>query len=130
MTFQRFLSSILLCLTCTLSAFAQTATGELSGNVTDASGAVVANAKVTAANAETGISRDVATDQNGNYIITLLQPGVYNLSVEAPGFRKTVQNNIELRVNQRADVNAQLQLGQVSDTVEVQATSPLLESQS
>ena len=130
MTFQRFLSNILLGLTCTLPAFAQTATGELSGNVTDASGAVVANAKVTAANAETGISRDVATDQSGNYVITLLQPGMYNLSVEAPGFRKTVQNNIELRVNQRAEVNLQLQLGQVSDTVEVQATTPLLESQS
>src|SRR5205085_5657834 len=47
-----------------------------------------------------------------------------------PGFRRTVQNNVELRVNQRAEVNLQLQVGQVSDTVEVTGTAPLLESQS
>jgi len=52
------------------------------------------------------------------------------LSVEAPGFRKTVQNNLELRVNERAEVNLQLQLGQVTDTIEVKAAAPLLESQS
>lgn len=110
--------------------FAQTSTGEFSGNVTDASGAVVANAKVTATSAETGASREVTSDPSGGYVITFLQPGVYNLAAEAPGFKKTVQSNVELRVNQRAEVNLQLQLGQVSDTVEVTGVAPLLESQS
>src|SRR5947209_2682646 len=108
----------------------QTSTGEFSGTVTDASGAVVANAKVTATSAETGAVRQVITDNAGGYVFTLLQPGVYNLSAEAPGFRRTIQNNVELRVNQRAEVNFQLQLGQVGETVEVTAVAPLLEGQS
>ena len=127
---QKTFSMLLLCLVSTLPALAQTATAELSGNVTDSTGAVIANAKVTATNPETGSFREVTTDQGGFYSFTLLQPGTYNLSVEAPGFRKTVQNNLELRVNQRAEVNLQLQLGQVTDTIEVKAAAPLLESQS
>src|ERR1700730_1347718 len=121
---------LVLCLIATLPALAQTATAELSGNVTDTTGAVVANAKVTVANSETGTLREVTSNQAGLYHFTLLQPGNYNLSVEAPGFRKTVQNNLELRVNGRTEVNLQLQLGQVTDTIEVKAAAPLLESQS
>ena len=81
----------------------QTSTGEFSGTVTDASGAVVANVKITATSAETGAVRQVITDNSGGYVITLLPPGIYNLAAEAPGFRRTVQNNVELRVNQRAE---------------------------
>src|SRR5438477_10032475 len=112
------------------AARAQTSTGEFNGTVTDASGALVANAKVTATSTETGAAREITTDRGGSYVITLLPPGFYNLAAEAPGFRRTVQNNVELRVNQRAEVNLQLQVGQVSDTVEVTGTAPLLESQS
>jgi hypothetical protein len=121
---------LLLCLIASLPALAQTSTAELSGNITDSTGAVIANAKVTAANSETGTSREVTTNSSGFYHFTLLPPGNYNLSVEAPGFRKTVQNNLELRVNERSEVNLQLQLGQVTDTIEVKAAAPLLESQS
>src|SRR5260370_20426161 len=119
-----------LCFIAVLPALAQTSTAELSGNVTDSTGAVIANAKVTAANSETGTSREVTTNPSGFYHFTLLPPGNYNLSVEAPGFRKTVQNNLELRVNERAEVNLQLQLGQVTDTIEVKAAAPRLERQS
>ena len=59
-----------------------------------------------------------------------MQPGAYNLSAEAPGFRKTVQNNIELRINQRAEVNLALQVGQVTEVAEVTGAAPLLENQS
>src|SRR5258705_12146166 len=92
-------------LACCSALFAQTSTGEFSGSVTDSSGAIIANAKVTATSAETGAVRDVRTDQTGTFVITFLQPGIYNVSAEAPGFKKTVQNNIELRINQRAEVN-------------------------
>ena len=112
------------------AAYSQTATGEFSGNVIDASGAVVASAKVTATSVETGATREVRTDQGGNYVLTFLQPGVYNLSAEAPGFRKTVQNNIELRINQRAEVNLALQVGHVTEVAEVTGAAPLLENQS
>ena len=113
-----------------LPVFAQTATGEISGTITDSSGAVMAKAKVTVANADTAVAREATTDSSGSYVFTLLPPGMYNLAVEAAGFRKTVQNNVELRVNQRAEVNLQLQVGQVADTVEVKAAAPLLESES
>src|SRR5581483_4838197 len=109
---------------------AQVSTGELSGSVLDPSGAGIANAKVTAVNAETSVSREVVTDATGGYIITLLPPGNYNLSAEAPGFRKLVQTGVTLQVNQRAAVNFTLQVGQVSETLEVAAAAPLLESQS
>ena len=120
----------LFCLIVTLPALAQTATAELSGNVTDSTGAAVANARITATNPSTGFSREVRTNQSGAYLFTILQPGIYNLSAEAPGFRKTVQNNIELQVNQRADVDIQMQLGQLTETVEVTGAAPLLEAES
>lgn len=112
-------------------ASAQTATAELSGVVTDASQAAVPNAKVTVFNADTGtIVREVQTDATGIYIVTFLLPGRYNVSAEAPGFRRIVQQNVTLEVNQRARLDFSLQIGQVSETVEVAATAPLLESQS
>jgi hypothetical protein len=130
MNARKSFATILLCLSITLPAAAQTATAELSGTVTDPTGASVPNAKVAIANAQTGVSREAITNQNGNYLFTILQPGTYNLSAEAQGFRKTVQNNIELQVNQRAEVNLQLQVGQVTDTLEVTGTAPLLEAES
>jgi hypothetical protein len=130
MNARKLFATILLCLSFTLPAAAQTATAELSGTVSDPTGATVPNAKVTIANAQTGLSREATTGQNGNYLFTILQPGTYNLSVEAQGFRRTVQNNIELQVNQRAEVNLQLQVGQVTDTLEVTGTAPLLEAES
>ena len=121
---------LLFCFIATLPVLAQTATAELSGNVTDSTGAAVANAKITATNPATGFSREVSTNQSGAYVFTILQPGVYNLAAEAPGFRKTLQNNVELQVNQRAEINIQMQLGQLTETVEVTGAAPLLEAES
>ena len=118
----RLLGGLLLAAT----LYAQTSTGEFSGSVTDSSGAIIPHARVVATSVETGAAREVATDSNGSYVITFLQPGVYNVSAESQGFKKTVQNNVELRVNQRAEVSLQLQIGQVNDTVEVTAAAPLL----
>src|SRR5258706_3458663 len=124
------LQALIACLVLSASLPAQVSTAELAGVVTDASGGSVSGAKVTITNRETGLSREAATDQLGGYIFTLLPPGVYNLTVEAPGFKKFVQNDAQLQVNQRARVDFTLQVGQVTETVEVAATAPLLESQS
>src|SRR5882724_2974256 len=128
----RSLLSTVLCLAFvgTIHLAAQTTTAELSGTVTDPSGAAIGKVKVTVVNAGTGLSHEVLTDDSGAYLITQLPPGAYNLSAEASGFRKTVQSNLTLEVSQRAKVDFTLQLGQVSETVEVAATAPLLESQS
>lgn len=109
---------------------AQVGTAELTGAVTDSSGAGVAGSRVVAANAATGVTRDAVSDATGVYVLTLLPPGVYNLSVEAQGFRKISQTNVELQVNQRAKIDFALQVGQVSETIEVAGVAPLLESQS
>src|SRR5947209_10243859 len=124
--------SRLLCLAFagTIYLAAQTTTAELSGTVTDPTGAAVAKVKVTATNTGTGLVHDAVTDDSGGYLITQLPPGAYTLSAEATGFRKTVQSNLTLEVSQRAKVDLTLQLGQVSETVEVAAAAPLLESQS
>ncbi len=122
---------LLIALLSVAAAFGQVATAELSGQVMDASGAAVPNAKVSATNTETGVAaREVTTDAEGLYILTLLPPGNYNLAAEAAGFRRTVQSNITLQVNQRARVDFALQVGQVNETVEVSAAPALLESQS
>jgi len=113
-----------------LPGFGQVASAELSGTVLDSSGAAVASAKVMATNVATNLARDAASDTTGKYIITLLPPGDYTLSVEAAGFRKLVQSGITLQINQQAQVDLTLQLGQVSETVEVTGQAPLLESES
>ena len=102
------------------TAMAQ-ATAELVGTVSDPSGAGVARSRVVAINAETGASRETLTEPGGDYTLTLLPPGTYNLSVEAPGFRKLSQAGVILEVNQRARIDFALQVGQVSETVDVVA---------
>src|SRR5438045_2984519 len=122
----RSLLSSLLCLAlaATIPVAGQTTTAELSGSVTDPSGAAIGKVKVTAINTGTGLIHEALTDDSGNYLVTQLPPGVYNLSAEATGFRKTVENNVTLEVSQRAKVDFKMQVGQVSETVEVTAGTP------
>src|SRR3954452_18058600 len=108
----------------------QVATAELSGTVTDSTGAAVPNAKVIATNVATNIERSTVTGSTGNYIVPLLQPGDYVLTVEGSGFRKSIQRGITLQINQQAQIDVTLQLGQVSESVEVTAQAPLLQSES
>jgi hypothetical protein len=109
---------------------AQVTTADLVGTVRDNAGAVVRGSKVTLTNDATGVSRTVMADEDGNYIFTSLQPGRYSLSVEAAGFRRVERTGVELQVNQRAQIDFDLQVGQVGDTVQVTGAPPLLESQS
>ncbi|MDX1979717.1 MAG: TonB-dependent receptor [Bryobacteraceae bacterium] len=114
-----------------MPALAQLATAELSGQVTDSTGAAVPNAKVAATNADTGVVvREVTTDAGGLYVLTFLPPSAYTVTAEATGFRKTVQTNVTLQVNQRVRLDLALQVGEVSETIEVTAAPPMLESQS
>lgn len=90
----------------------------------------MANAKVTALNTQTNVARDTISDDRGNYAIMLLPPGEYQVSVEASGFRKLVQSGLTLVINQQARLDLTLQLEQISETVEVTAQAPLLQSES
>src|SRR3954454_2093584 len=117
------------CLLFAGSAPAQS-TADIVGTVTDPTGAGVARSKVVAVNTETSASRETLTAPTGDYTLSLLPPGTYNLSVEAAGFRKIAQSGVVLQVDQHARIDFALQVGQVSETVEVMASAPLLESQS
>jgi carboxypeptidase family protein len=86
------------------SASAQQITAVVRGMVTDASGAAVTNAKVTAVQRETGFTRTVTSDQQGAYLLVELPVGHYKLFAEARGFQKFIQQGISLDVNQNATV--------------------------
>ena len=109
---------------------AQVTTAELAGTVADPTGAVIGNAKVVATSTETGLAHAAVTDGSGNYLLTFLPPGGYNLSAEAAGFRRVMQNNVTLEIAQRARVDFKMEVGEVTETVQVTAAAPLLESQS
>lgn len=104
--------------------------GEIAGEVVDASGSAVPAAKVTVTNVATNVSRSSTTNEAGIYSFPALVPGTYSVRVEAGGFRPTVRTGIELQVQQTARVDFRLEVGQVSETVEVVASSSLLTSES
>ncbi|MBV8707283.1 MAG: TonB-dependent receptor, partial [Acidobacteriaceae bacterium] len=110
--------------------WAQVSTAELSGTVLDPSGAAVANAKVTATATATNLAHSTISESNGDYVISLLPPGDYTVTVETPGFRKLVQNGVSLQINQQANLDFTLQIGDVTQTLEVTGQAPLLESES
>jgi Carboxypeptidase regulatory-like domain/TonB-dependent Receptor Plug Domain/TonB dependent receptor len=107
--------------------YAQVAGATLSGTVTDASGAAVPNAKISIKNSATGVVRDVTTDSAGFYSVPNLLPGVYDITVGAVGFSSSVQTGLTLSVGASKALNVALQVGQVSEKVEVTASAPSVE---
>ena len=111
------------------SAFAQQNTGSLSGTVTDLKAGVVAAATVTATHMDTGLKTETVSTDAGLYVFASLPVGVYEVTVEKPGFKKLNRKNIEIRVAQRLSLDLQLEIGNVSESVEVTAQGPLLDSE-
>ncbi|MCX6593700.1 MAG: TonB-dependent receptor [Acidobacteria bacterium] len=111
-----------------VTSWAQTATGIITGTVSDSSGAVVAAAKVVITNAATGAKVEVASNSEGTYTAPLLPPGGYSVAVTASGFKTFEQTGIRLQVQQQARVNVTLQLGAVSDSVSVTADAAVVEA--
>ena len=106
----------------------QSSTAEISGFVSDETGAVVTSASVEVVKVDTGERRSYTTDQSGQYVVPQLVPGNYRVSVEAAGFRRLVRQGIVLQVGQQARIDLRLQVGAVSESVEVVAEAPLLET--
>jgi hypothetical protein len=107
-------------------AFAQFTNANLSGIVSDPTGAPVAQATVTAVNTGTGLQKSVITDEGGNYLFTALPVGQYQITVEKAGFSKYVQSGITLVVGQSATAPVQLQIGNVSEQVSVSANAAMV----
>src|SRR5437773_2938127 len=110
------------------SLYAQTF-GEVTGRVTDPSGAVIPGASVILTNVNTSGVRNVATTETGTYTLPSIPPGLYRLRTELPGFKTAVSEPFEVQVQQVVRLDVVLQLGQISDTVEVAATADLLQSE-
>ena len=110
-------------------ASGQVTTADLVGAVRDTSGSIVPGVTVTATNEATGVARVATTGDSGTYSFTGLPPGVYRLSAELAGFRKVERTGVELQVNQRAQVDLELEVG-AGETVTIEGTAPLLETQS
>jgi len=107
-------------------AQAQQITGAISGTVTDDQGALVANASVKTTNVNTGFSRSTVSDSSGTYTIQYLPVGNYTVTVEAPGFKKFVQQNVVIAVDQTQSLPVALAIGAVTDTVTVTTAPPLV----
>ena len=105
------------------------ASGDIRGTVTDPSGAVVTNANVTATDLAKGIKHTVATDNNGQYRLTGLQPATYSLSVTKQGFQSEVAKSVVVNVGQTSTVDFPMKVSQVSEQVEVTAEPPVVETE-
>jgi hypothetical protein len=113
---------VYLCLTVPL--LAQNA--ELSGLITDPSGLTVAGARVVVQSADTGATRAVSSNQQGEYSVPALLPGPYNITIEANGFKTVHQNGMVVEVDQRARLDFALTVGSSTESITVQASAPLL----
>lgn len=101
-------------------------TAAVRGTVTDPTGRVVPDAKVTIVETERNVAHPTVTDGAGRYAVSALPPGKYTLTVEAGGFKKFTQKEITLVVQQQATLDVALQVGDVATSVEVRTTAPLL----
>ncbi len=122
-------AAFLLCILTCSTVFGQS-TAQVSGAVKDQTGAVLPGAEVTMTQTETGLKRTTVTDETGSYSLPNLPIGPYRLEASLPGFRSYAQSGIVLQVNSNPVMNIVLQVGQVSDEVEVQANAALVETRS
>src|SRR5262245_1266925 len=124
-----FFIGLLSCTIATGSAWAQ-ATAQISGVVHDQSGAVLPGVELTGTQTETGISRSTISNETGSYILSNMPIGPYRLEASLPGFRTFVQTGIVLQVNSNPSINPVLEVGQVTEQVEVQANVAQVETRS
>ena len=110
-------------------AMAQLDTASLVGTVRDASGAVLPGVSVVATHVETGVTAATVTNNSGQYVFPSIRIGTYSVSAELTGFRRSVQNDVRLQVQDRAEVNFALQIGAMTEEVVVQGRPELLQTQ-
>jgi outer membrane receptor protein involved in Fe transport len=107
---------------------AQDSTGRVIGTITDPKGLVMPNVKVTVINTSTEVARITTTDGKGNYQVLQLPIGPYRAKAEAAGFATTETTSADLRINQSLQLDIQMKLGSTSETIQVDASAPLIET--
>ena len=126
----RMLSRLAILVLAAIPVMAQsTGTATVVGTVADSTGAVVPGVKVTVRNTGTQFASEGQTNANGAYYIPNLSSGTYEVVVEAQGFKRFVQSGLVLRINESPRIDVVLEVGNVADSVKVNATAPLLETE-
>ncbi len=120
--------AILILLGFTSTIAAQDITARIDGQITDPAGAVVTMATITLTNTKTGEVRTMQSDDNGSYTFTQIQPGTYDMSVRAQGFKEYLSKALEISVNDRKTINVPLETGVVTESVIVTAEAPLIQT--
>ncbi|MDP2996977.1 MAG: carboxypeptidase regulatory-like domain-containing protein [Bryobacterales bacterium] len=124
------MSRLFLLLVCAGTLFAQSTTQQISGFIKDATGAVVTSAKISVRHVTTDQARATQANESGFYIVTNLPIGEYEVSAEAPGFKKFLQKGVMVVVNSKPAVDIVLEVGSVTDSVTVTADSAQVETSS
>ena len=123
---RRLLYGLFATLVAAVPLVAQFTTASLGGTVLDSTGATIPDAKVTVSNVGTGFSQTVSSDANGLFLFSRLPVGSYQLRVDKEGFSAYVQSGLELTVNQVANQTVTLQVGQLTESVNVEANAELV----
>ncbi len=110
------------------TALAQESRGTILGRIADASGAVVPGVTVQITNAATNVTTTATTNDEGRFSAPFLLPGAYRVTAEKTGFKRYVQTGVEVRVSESVELNLAMQAGEVSEAIEVSATTPLLDT--
>ena len=112
------------------SASAQETRGAIQGRVMDSTGGGIPGAQVKAVNTATGVELAAVSNESGNYTLPYLLAGTYRIEAQATGFKRSVRDNIELRINDRVELNIELEVGQTTESIEVKGDAPLLDTAS
>lgn len=123
-----FLVTLALLLTASLPVLAQTAQGRITGLVMDPEGAVIPGVVVVAINEETGVQTTAESNEVGLYVLPFLQPGTYTITASLQGFKRYERTGIVIETSQVMELNIQMELGAVTETVTVTSAPPLLET--
>jgi hypothetical protein len=124
-------SGLLMALSTAGAVWAQAgATAQMNGTVRDTSGAVLPGVDVTATQTDTNFSRSTVTDESGNYVLSNLPTGPYRLQASLSGFRTFQRTGIVLQVNANPTILIELAIGELSETISVEAATPLIETRS
>jgi hypothetical protein len=118
-----------ICVALCLVAWAQIGVSTITGRVTDSTGAVIPTVTVTVVQVTTNFTFSALTNQEGIFRVPSLNPGAYRVTFEAQGFKKLVREGVELRTGDTLAVDASLQVGNVTESVEVTGAPPLLETE-
>src|SRR6476660_700758 len=122
--------AVVLLATFVAAANAQDFRGGITGRITDGSGGRLPGVTVTATNVATKVASTTTTNGEGDYSILYLVPGVYTLTAELSGFKKIVQDNVEVRISDSLGVDLKMDVGRIEETISVTAESPILQTTS